>query len=74
MVGFAVKNEAGDKSVEKAHGRLEARKFWQNMDRDWVENKKEGKALKNFCMREAQQEIKGEDTLGRKYQVPMPGQ
>lgn len=69
MDAFAKENEAGYETVEKAHGRLEVRKYWQSTDINWFEDKDEWKALKSFCMVEALRETKGKTTISRRYYI-----
>ena len=68
MDAFAQKN-AGYETTEKAHGRIEVRKYWQSTDIDWFEDKDEWKALKSFCMGEALRETKGKTTISKRYYI-----
>lgn len=40
---FSERNEAGYETIEKAHGRIEARRYWQSTDIEWFEDKMNGK-------------------------------
>lgn len=57
--------------LEKAHGRLECRKFWISSKIDWFESKDKWSGLKSFCMVEAVREVlkSGEITTTRRYYI-----
>lgn len=74
MDAFSARNQAGYETHEKAHGRLEARRYWQSMDIKWFEDKAQWKALKSFCMVEAVREVKGKTTTTRRYYISSLGE
>lgn len=47
--------------VEKAHGRMESRKFWISDDIVWLEGKKDWPGLRTICMVEAAREVVGSE-------------
>jgi len=61
--------------LEKAHGRLECRKFWISGEIDWFEAKGEWSGLKSLCMVEAVREIikSGESATTRRYYISSLG-
>ena len=56
---------------EKAHGRLEYRKFWISSEINWFEAKDKWVGLKSFCMVEAVREVlkSGEIATTRRYYI-----
>ena len=61
---------------DKAHGRLEWRKFWVSEDIDWLEARHEWAGLKSICVVEAVREvIKGaESATTRRYYISSLGE
>ena len=53
MDALAASSPAGFESVEKDHGRIETRRYWQSEDIHWFEDKKHWACLRSFCMVEA---------------------
>ena len=53
MDALATSSPAGFESVEKDHGRIETRRYWQSEDIHWFEDKKHWACLRSFCMVEA---------------------
>ena len=54
-------------TIEKGHGRIETRRYWQSTDIDWFEDKGLWKGLKSFGMVESIRKVKGKSTLERRY-------
>lgn len=54
-------------TVEKDHGRLETRRYYQSTELDWFEDLKEWEGLKSVGMVEAVREINGKTTRERRY-------
>lgn len=54
-------------TVEKGHGRIETRRYWQSTDIDWFEDKDRWKGLKSFGMVESIRNVKGKKTIERRY-------
>lgn len=54
-------------TIEKAHGRVETRRYWQSTDIDWFEDKALWKGLKSFGMVESIRTVKGKSTIERRY-------
>lgn len=73
MDDFSAKNEAGYETIEKSHGRLEVRRYWQSTDIDWFEDKDEWESLKSFCMVEATRIIRDKTTVSRRYYISSLG-
>lgn len=73
MDKFASIEPAGYETVEKAHGRLESRKYWQSSDIYWFEDRKQWAGLKSFCMVEAVRECQGKSTTARRYYISSLG-
>ena len=62
--------------LDKAHGRLESRKFWVSEDIDWFESRYEWSGLKSICVVEAIREIVkgGESAITRRYYISSLGE
>ena len=73
MDEFASSVPAGYETVEKAHGRLESRKYWQSTEIDWFEDKEQWVGLKSFCMVEAVRENKAKSSTTRRYYISSLG-
>jgi len=54
-------------SIEKGHGRVETRRYWQSTDIDWFQDKGLWKGLKSFGMVESIRCAKGKNTLERRF-------
>jgi predicted transposase YbfD/YdcC len=54
-------------TIEKGHGRIETRRYWQSTDIDWFEDKKLWKELRSFGMVESIRNVKGQRTIERRY-------
>jgi len=54
-------------TIEKGHGRVETRRYWQSTDIEWFEDQGLWKGLKSFGMVESIRSIKGKSTLERRY-------
>jgi predicted transposase YbfD/YdcC len=54
-------------SIEKGHGRIETRRYWQSTDIDWFEDKSLWKGIKSFGMVESIRNTKGKSTIERRY-------
>jgi predicted transposase YbfD/YdcC len=54
-------------SVDKGHGRIETRRYWQSTDIDWMEDKALWKRLSSIGMVESIRRIKGKNTIERRY-------
>jgi len=54
-------------TVEKDHGRIETRRYWQSTHIEWFEDKTLWKNLHSFGMVESIRSIKGKNTIERRY-------
>lgn len=54
-------------TLEKGHGRIETRRYWQSTDIGWFEDKGLWKGIKSFGMVESIRRLKGKSTLERRY-------
>lgn len=54
-------------TVDKGHGRIEIRRYWQTNDIEWFEDKGLWKNLSTFAMVESVRIINGEKTTERRY-------
>ena len=61
------KNGAYKKTVEKAHGQLEIREYYQTQDIKWLSQKKEWKGLKSILMERSTIEQEGKRTEEYRY-------
>lgn len=55
------------KTVEKGHGRLEERRYWQTEKIDWYADRKQWEGLRSVGLVESVREINGERTVERRY-------
>ena len=65
------------KKVEKDHGRVETRRYWQSTDIDWFEDKPLWKNLRSVGMVESIRQSKGKSSIERRYflsSLPMNAQ
>ena len=63
----APKTMASSKTLEKDHGRIETRRYWQSSDVDWMQDKKLWKNLRSIGMVESIRRIKGKNSIERRY-------
>ena len=54
-------------SIEKGHGRIETRRYWQSTDIDWFEDKRLWKGLQSIGMVESIRNVKGKNSIERRY-------
>jgi predicted transposase YbfD/YdcC len=54
-------------TVEKSHGRLETRRYWQTEKINWFADRKEWEGLRSVGVVEARREIKGRVSVERRY-------
>ena len=64
---FAAVAHQGTETVEKAHGRIETRRYWVTEQIDWLADKAQWEALRSVGMVEARREIDGRTTTERRY-------
>ena len=67
---------AFEMQLNKAHGRLESRKFWVSEDLGWFEARHEWAGLKSICVVEAERELikGGESATTRRYYISSLGE
>jgi len=63
----AAANLAGLETVEKDHGRLETRRYYQSSELDWFADLGKWEGLRSVGMVEARRELKGKITVERRY-------
>lgn len=73
MDDFAAGNEPGFISLDKGHGRVETRRYWQSGDITWFSGKDDWRGLKSFCMVEAMREIGDTKEASRRYFISSLG-
>jgi len=61
------KTMASAKTLEKDHGRIETRRYWQSADVDWMQDKKLWKNLRSIGMVETIRRVKGKNSIERRY-------
>jgi predicted transposase YbfD/YdcC len=54
-------------TIEKNHGRVETRRWWQSSDLDWCEDKARWKGLKSIGMVKSIRAVKGKSSIERRY-------
>ena len=54
-------------TLDKDHGRIETRRYWQSADLKWLEDKKLWKGLRSLGMVESVRRLKGRTTIERRY-------
>jgi predicted transposase YbfD/YdcC len=54
-------------TLEKDHGRIETRRYWQSTDVHWFEDKKQWKQLRSVGMVESIRCVKGKNSIERRY-------
>ncbi len=74
MDEFCIKNPPGFENLEKGHGRIEERKYWQSTDVGWFADKDKWCGLKSFCMVEASRIEKNKTQVNRRYFISSLGQ
>jgi predicted transposase YbfD/YdcC len=55
------------KTMEKDHGRIETRRYWQSNDIEWMQDKKRWKNLRTIGMVESIRRVKGNNSIERRY-------
>jgi predicted transposase YbfD/YdcC len=53
-------------TIDKGHGRIEVRRYWQTTDIDWFEEKNLWRGLRSVGMVESVRELKGETSVERR--------
>jgi predicted transposase YbfD/YdcC len=66
---FATNSPAGFETVEKDHGRIETRRYWQSDDIDWFEDAKIWEGLRSFCLVESVREQGERTEISRRYYI-----
>ena len=61
------KCQSTELEIEKGHGRLETRRYWLSNQIEWLEQKSEWKGLNAIGMVESTREIRGEQSIERRY-------
>jgi len=69
MDDIADRNAPGFASVEKEHGRIEVRRYWQSEEISWCADRKNWPGLQSFCAVESVREHKGQATTTRRYYI-----
>ena len=69
MDALATTTPAGFESVEKDHGRIETRRYWQSDDIAWFEDKKAWEGLRSFCLVESVREHADHTETTRRYYI-----
>lgn len=54
-------------TIEKGHGRIETRRYWQSADIAWFQDRRLWKELKTLGMVESIRKVKGKSTIERRY-------
>ena len=54
-------------SIEKGHGRIDTRRYWQSTDIGWFQDKGLWKGIRSFGMVESIRKVKGKSTIERRY-------
>ena len=54
-------------TIEKNHGRVETRRYWQSTDLDWFEDRPLWKGLKSIGMVESIRSVKGKSSIERRF-------
>lgn len=73
MDNFMEKHPAGFETMEKSHGRLEQRKYWQTTDINWFVDKDAWADLASFCAVESMRETKKGTQICRRYFISSLG-
>jgi predicted transposase YbfD/YdcC len=63
----AAANLASVETVEKDHGRLEIRRYYQSAELDWFADKAKWEKLQSVGMVESSREVEGKTTVERRY-------
>jgi len=56
-------------TVEKDHGRIETRRFWQSCDVDWFEDRGDWEGLRGFGVVESVRDVGGTVSVERRYHL-----
>lgn len=54
-------------TIEKGHGRIETRRYWQSTDIEWFQDKRLWKGIRSFGMVESIRKVKTESSIERRY-------
>lgn len=54
-------------TIDKGHGRIETRRYWQSSDIDWIHDKKLWKSIRTIGMVESIRCVKRKNTIQRRY-------
>jgi predicted transposase YbfD/YdcC len=54
-------------TIEKGHGRIETRRYWQSTDLGWFDDKRQWKGLRSFGMVESIRHVKGATSIERRF-------
>lgn len=73
MDNLALKSECSFSTVDKGHGRIETRRYWQSDDTDWFTDGYLWKGLKSFCMVESTRETGDKIEMNRRYYISSLG-
>lgn len=60
-------------TVEKDHGRIETRRYYQSAELEWFEDRKKWEGLKSVGLVEAVREVDGKTTVERRYYLSSLG-
>jgi len=64
----ATKEKMGfHQTIEKGHGRIETRRYWQSTDLDWFQDKHLWTGLQSIGMVESIRTVKGKSSIERRY-------
>jgi len=64
----AVKNKMDFyQTIEKSHGRVETRRYWQSTDLDWFQDRPLWKGLQSIGMVESIRKVKGKSSIERRF-------
>jgi len=69
MTEYALQNPVGFETIEKGHGRIETRRYWQSEDIDWYTDKKHWCGLRSFCIVESIREIGDVRETSHRYYI-----
>ena len=69
MDAIAAKQSPGFESVEKDHGRIEERRYWQSDDIAWYSGGSQWPGLRSFVVVESMRESKGQQEHCRRYYI-----
>jgi predicted transposase YbfD/YdcC len=69
MDALAANSPAGFESIEKDHGRIETRRYWQSEYIDWFEDQQDWAGLQSFCLVESSREYADRIESSRRYYI-----